>query len=235
MEKSVEIIPALMPRTFDELFLLEPLVGACDLVQIDIMDGVFTTGRTWPYVRGHVDEHFVAMATQEEGMPYWSDLDFEADLMISSPENSWRDWIALGAKRIIVHIEALQNPAKFIEQFFEGSVSKDSALYTELGFAINLDTPLEMLFPHIERLDFVQCMGISRIGQQGAPFDERVLVRVGELRKRYPNLIIGVDGGVNFSTAPLLVEAGANRLAVGSAIMHEESPARALEEFKQLF
>ena len=63
-------------------------------------------------------------------------------------------------------------------------------------------------------------MGIEKIGYQGQPFDERVIDQVKALRKEYPELIISVDGGVSFDTAPRLIEAGANRLVVGSVIFN---------------
>ena len=90
----------------------------------------------------------------------------------------------------------------------------------ELGLAINTTTPLSAIEQYLDRIDFVQCMGIEHIGQQGEPFDPRVLEQIKSLRSIYPEIIISVDGSVNEDTAPLLVQAGANRLVVGSALIH---------------
>jgi ribulose-phosphate 3-epimerase len=70
-------------------------------------------------------------------------------------------------------------------------------------------------------------MGIARIGSQGNPFDERVLERIRALKSLYPDLEVSIDGSVRAETLPSLIEAGATRFAVGSAILHAEDPEEA--------
>jgi len=77
-------------------------------------------------------------------------------------------------------------------------------------------------------------MGIEHDGKQGEPFDERAIDHIKELRKTYPELIISIDGSVNESTAPLLVEAGANRLIVGSALLHSLDMRETIRELENL-
>jgi ribulose-phosphate 3-epimerase len=102
----------------------------------------------------------------------------------------------------------------------------------QLGLALNPDTPLDAILPYMEKIDFVQCMGIAKIGYQGQPFDDRVLERVNTIRIKYPNMPISIDGGVNHETAGLLKHAGATRLVAGSAIFGAEDIAAAIEELK---
>jgi pentose-5-phosphate-3-epimerase len=82
-------------------------------------------------------------------------------------------------------------------------------------------------------MDFVQVMGIDRIGRQGEPPDihHREIALVERLRRRYPSLTIQVDGGVAPHVKEL-VRAGANRLIVGSAIVHAKNPG---EVYKKLY
>ena len=77
-------------------------------------------------------------------------------------------------------------------------------------------------------------MGIEKIGFQGQSFDERVLHKVNDLRERFPELIISIDGGVSLETAPLLIKAGANRLVAGSAILKSEDIEKTIKEFQSL-
>ena len=77
-------------------------------------------------------------------------------------------------------------------------------------------------------------MGIEHIGAQGEPFDERVLSQIKSLRVLYPELIISVDGSVNEETAPLLVQAGANRLVVGSALMKSFDMRETMRELESI-
>ena len=88
----------------------------------------------------------------------------------------------------------------------------------EIGVAIKQSTLVSKLDPLIAHLDFVQLMGIKEIGKQGLEFDEGVLEQIRELRAKYNELVISVDGGVDKSTVSRLREAGVNRLVVGSDI-----------------
>jgi ribulose-phosphate 3-epimerase len=74
------------------------------------------------------------------------------------------------------------------------------------------------------QFDYVELMGIDEIGRQGQPFDERVLQRIRDIKAKYPDLEVSIDGSVNEDTLPRLKEAGADRFVVGSAILNAENP-----------
>ena len=229
-----EIIPAIMPDTYEDLLSKATRVkGLVPLAQIDIMDGAFVKSKSWPYSEGGTrrEPHFVALMAQDEGMPCWEDLDFEIDLMIGEPEKHIDEWLPLGASRLIFHIESIKDMDKFWshDMWKEGARDIGGEKVVQLGLALNPDTSLDVLLPHISKIDFVQCMGIAKIGYQGQPFDERVLEQINALRVSYPNLPISVDGGVNMETARLLKDAGANRLVSGSAIFGAPDTLAAIE------
>jgi ribulose-phosphate 3-epimerase len=230
---STEIIPAIMPSSFTDLKEKAEKVSAfVGLAQIDIMDGVFVPSKSWPYTEGGVgkEPHFLALSKQDEGLPEWEDLDYEIDLMITEPEKHIDEWLPLGAARLIFHIESVKD----IDAFFGHDIFKPEARsigkhkVIELGLAINPDTSLDAILPHISKVDFVQCMGIAKIGYQGQPFDERVLAQIHALRLKYPDMPISVDGGVNLATAHDLKGAGATRLVSGSAIFNAEDAEEAI-------
>lgn len=218
----IEIIPAIMPADFADLNeKLSLVANVVPLVQIDVMDGRFVQSSSWPYRRS--DDNFAKIVAEDEGMPYWEDLDYEIDLMVNKPEDHIDAWIAAGAKRLIVHVESTTILSEIIDRL-KGVV--------EIGLAIGVDTPLLALDPHIASIDFIQHMGIRKIGFQGEPFEESILERIKQLRQAHSELIMSVDGGVNFDTAPLLVEAGVNRLVSGSAIFESENIIEAIEELR---
>ncbi|MHB1118336.1 MAG: ribulose-phosphate 3-epimerase [Minisyncoccota bacterium] len=219
----IEIIPALMPRSHQDLVeTMGVFVGVVPLVQLDIMDGKFVPERTWPYPR---DTYFDSVVAEEQGMPYWEDIDFEADLMIENPEAWVPKWVAAGARRIIVHVESMRD--------FDTIRSAVPSLI-ELGLAVNTTTPVSAIEPYLDRIEFVQCMGIARIGFQGEPFDEGVLEQLRLIRALRPEMTISVDGAVNFETAKRLVEAGATRLVSGSAILESGDVKEAVGQLKDL-
>ena len=93
---------------------------------------------------------------------------------------------------------------------------------------------VEDFLPIANFVDFVQVMGIGRIGFQGEEFDDRCLVYVKTLKEKFPDLTVSVDGGVDFNTAPKILDAGADRLVVGSAIFNTNDIISSIEDFKNL-
>lgn len=246
----IEIIPAILPKTFAELQKkMSLIVGLSPMIQIDVTDGRFVPSKTWPYTSGGVvagknsDQDFSDIFNEQKDFPFLNEIDFEVDLMVVDPENVWRDWVHVGAKRIIIHLEStkyLESPKEtleFIKNIQKELPPRESVLHVEVGIAINPDTANEHLDSLIEEVDFVQFMGIAKIGFQGQPFDDRVIEKIADLRGRFPNVTISVDGSVNLETAPKLAKAGVNRLVIGSAIFGggAEDEAEAPEDVANAF
>ncbi len=232
----MEIIPAVMPRNYEDLKNKIAMVrGLVPTVQIDLMDRRFTNGITWPFSKNNDEEvfssdpYFLEIIREENGLPFWEEIDFELDLMVRDAIENFDNYLKLGPKRIVFHLEA-QDPVH-LREFIEGIdlYVRDNV---SIGVAINTTTPISEITPLLFCIDFVQCMGIEHIGFQGEPFDERVIDNIKALRKDHPELIISVDGGVNLDTAPMLIEAGANRLVIGSAIFGSIDIRETVREFE---
>jgi len=231
----IEIIPAIIPKNFKDLERnLGAVAGLVPLAQVDVMDGKFTPEASWPYQNSQEDPDFVSIKKEEREFPALEEIDFEVDLMVKNPENVWFDWIIAGAKRIIFHYESTDNIKELLEDAKRKLVSKESVLYVEVGLAMDINTPNDKIYPHLENIDFVQFMGIEKIGFQGQPFEERVLQKIKDFKNQYTKVQISVDGGVNLDTAPYLVKAGANRLVAGSAIFKSGDIMGTIEQFKIL-
>lgn len=239
-----EIIPAIMPNNFKDLEEKAGLfAGLVDAIQIDIMDGIFVPGKTWPH-RGDATE-FYEIVGKERSLPKSRRLVYEADLMISRPESCLKGWIETRISRMIVHLESIKDMEYFRKSLRHNKypqIENDGTQGFQFGLAINIDTPNEALYAHIDDdhmgrnkcINFVQFMGIAKIGYQGEPFDERVLPKIEAFRERYGDIMISVDGGVNLDSAPRLIAAGANRLVAGSAILKSGDIPGMIEKFKKL-
>jgi len=217
-----EIIPAIMPKSLEDLKEKVSLVeGLVSFVQVDVMDGKFVESISWPVgSAGDLEKMAKGEIKLNEGV----ETDYEVDLMVSDPENYILPWSEAGAKRLIFHIEGIEDAETFLD-----NLKRDGL---EIGLALNIDTPNEDIYPFVSKVDFIQFMGISKIGFQGEKFDERVLDKIKDLRQNYPNVIISVDGGVNLETASGLVEAGVNRLASGSAIFRSGNIPEAIKKLE---
>jgi len=215
---------------------MSQVAGLVSMVQIDILDGKLTPEKSWPNVK-NPDPDFVRIMKEEESFPFWEDLEFEVDLMVTDPELVAGGWARVGAKRVIFHYESFspqETAQTAIRGFKEKFYIPGSALSVDVGLALNIDTPNEQIEPLLESVDFVQFMGIARIGFQGEPFDERVIEKISNLRSKFSNVIISVDGGVSLNSAPKLVSAGANRLVAGSAIFESENVEETIKIFQKI-
>ncbi len=213
------IIPAIIPKSLKDLRNQLARVPFASQVQIDVVDGVFAPQTSWPYA-GDV-RHFDLV----NPIP---DFKIGIDLMAQDIIPSIIEWLSVDIERMIIHIEAA-SPAE-LEQAF--NLCEQSRV--AVGLAIENDTTLKVVEPYLDRVDFVQVMGIAQIGSQGQPFDERVLQRIVDLKSLHSDLVISVDGSVNERTLPRLLSAGAERFVVGSAIMGSTDPQRVFDQLSEL-
>jgi ribulose-phosphate 3-epimerase len=221
------IVPAILPVSQEDLEnKLVLLIGLVESVQIDIVDGKFVAPASWPYVSGE-GAATKAILSGVEMLPHVGQIQFEMDLMVTAPEELTGPWIAAGANRITLHAESTRNLSQLIgDMAVTYGHSKDFAPnLLSLGLALNIDTDLSLIEPFLDRIDYVQFMGIARIGRQGEPFDPRVLRKIAVFKQKHPTIVLQVDGGVSLDTAPTLMAAGIDRLIVGSGIWHSDDPA----------
>ncbi len=210
----VEIIPAMMPQSFTEM---EEKVGAVrrrvKTVHLDVMDGTITPSVNWPFNKDGLNE-MKKITSGEIGLPFWREINYEVDIMMQNPEESFAEWVNAGFHRVIIHVETTQKLLSLIKEW-KGII--------EVGVAVGIETENEDIYKYIDAgVDFVQFMGIFQIGFQGSPFDSRVLEKISKMREVYPDIPISVDGGVNMDTVPDLLTAGVNRLVIGSAIFKKD-------------
>ncbi|KKR85136.1 MAG: Ribulose-phosphate 3-epimerase [Candidatus Azambacteria bacterium GW2011_GWF1_41_10] len=142
---------------------------------------------------------FVHIDVLEEDVWANINIDFEVHLMVKNPKEIIDRWIDRGAKRIIVHT---------IENIIAQSV--------KIGLAVELNVPIEKIFPLMSQIDFIHLMSIAQIGAQGRPLDERIFDRIKMVKEKFPRLPISVDGGINTTNYQALKNSGADRLIVGS-------------------
>lgn len=237
-----EIIPAVLPKNYEEMKNHIALVrGVVPMVQIDICDGLFVPSLTWPFLNkggeadfleNSFDEHFRRILNEDEGMPFWEEIDFELDLMVLNAVENFDVYTKLGPKRIIFHLDAVGDAETFAN-FLEGidMYIRDSM---EIGVAVSLDSPIENISLVVPHVDFVQCMGIRKVGYQGEPFAREVLDLIKNLKEKFPDLIISVDGGVDMDSAQELVAVGVSRLVSGSAIFNTDDIISKVEWFREL-
>ena len=221
----MEVIPAIMPDSSDDLLdKLDKVAGLVSTVQLDVMDGDYVESVSWPYFASQYEE-LELIREGERLLPQHEELFWEVDLMVIDPEMEALRWAKSGARRLIVHLGSIRDVDTLDWLILHFRRPGEM----ELGLAVNSSVDIEALAVYAREVDMIQFMGIERIGYQGQPFDAHVIDSIRSLREQDQNVIISVDGGVTIETAPLLVDAGANRLVSGSGIFSADDPAQAID------
>lgn len=105
------------------------------------------------------------------------------------------------------------------------------------GVTVNPATPVELLEDIIDDVELVLVMSVDPGfgGQHFIPNSINKVRRLRQLIDRHGSgAMIEVDGGVNMSTAPALVEAGADILVAGNYIFSAPDPVEAVDSLISL-
>lgn len=206
------IVPAILTDDFDEFKKqVGRLENIFDLIQIDVADGKFVSGKTFDEI-----EKIKDLKTPAE---------FEIHLMVAEPLTEMEKWTEIkNVKRVIFHIEA-GDPTQAIN-FARGKC-------WQVGLALNPETPLAANEPYYNKIDEVLFLTVHP-GKQGAVF----LPEVGEKIRQFSALknrpLCAVDGGINADNIAEVKSWGAEIFCLGSAITRAENPKKAREQLLKL-
>jgi len=173
-------------------------------IQVDVMDGQFVPNITFGPGIVRALRNVV-------------NVTLDVHLMIVEPERYLKEFADAGADRLFVHQEACIHLHRVLQTIRE--------LGIEAGVAINPGTPLGVLEEVLELTEIIQVMTVNP-GFGGQEFIQSQLSKISHLRQilddRGYRTPIAVDGGIDTTTAPLVVKAGATVLVAGSSIYNEK-------------
>ena len=206
----VVIEPSILSADFTKLgdAVMEAEKAGVSAIQIDVMDGRFVPNINFgpgvvsalrPITKMMLDVH----------------------LMIVEPQKYIEDFVKAGADRIIVHQEACVHLHRVLQIIREFGVKS--------GVTLNPATPPDMIEDVLELSDFVQVMGVNP-GFGGQKFIHSQLNKIRALKSmledRGLDVPIGLDGGIDTVTVPLVVEAGATVLVAGSSVYNSRGSVK---------
>jgi ribulose-phosphate 3-epimerase len=208
---SVRVVPSILSADFGRLReqVGEVLEAGARIIHVDVMDGHFVP----PITIGPLIVEALAERVREAGGI------LEVHLMIERPERHVAEFVKAGAQSVTFHAEATPNVA------YTASLLHD--LGACVGVAINPATPAPALVDMAEELDVALCMTVNP-GWGGQPFINHSLEKLGRVRATVGEAVaVEVDGGLDVSTAPQCLRAGANLFVAGSAIFSSADPGEA--------
>jgi ribulose-phosphate 3-epimerase len=150
---------------------------------------------------------------------------FEAHLMTLTPEHHFEAFARAGCQRVIFHAEATFHAHRLAQTL--------RSMGLQAGLAINPGTPVEVVEPLLDELDLVLVMTVNP-GWGGQRFIPATLDKIRRLRAAAPDILIEVDGGIDPSTLPIVLEAGANLFVVGSYLARSEDLGAAVRGLRAL-
>jgi ribulose-phosphate 3-epimerase len=140
------------------------------------------------------------------------------------------DWIhcdafaRAGCSRVIFQVEVAPHAHRLCQTL--------RAAGLEAGVAINPGTPVEALAPLLDVMDLALVMTVNP-GWGGQPLIDACLEKVRRLRSWRPDLMIEVDGGIDASTLPRALAAGANVFVSGSYLVQAGSVAAGVTDLRR--
>jgi ribulose-phosphate 3-epimerase len=206
---SASILSADFAHLAAQVKLIEPHAEA---IHVDVMDGHFVP----PITIGPVVVASLRPVTERV---------LHGHLMVEAPAALFDDLAEAGLDIVSFHREAVEDPGPVIAKARGASLG--------VGMTLNLETPVEEVFPYLEELDDVMLMSI-RPGWAGQELNPDVFGRIeavrAEVDRRGLHVDVEIDGGVKTHNARRAVDAGATVLVAASAIFRAPHPAEAARE-----
>lgn len=186
-----------------------------DRIHFDVMDGVFVPNITY-------GADFISSIK-----PY-SQKFFDVHLMIINPLPYIKNFVSAGSDLICVHMEAknCMKSLKLIKSFG-----------IKAGVVINPKTSYKKILKYLNIVDEVMVMSVEP-GFGGQKFIEDSVLKVANvarlIEKSGRNILLQVDGGINFDTAKDVFKNGANSVVVGSFLFKQKDFNKTVLKIKNL-
>ena len=202
---SVKISPSILGGSFSNM---EKIISDIDkskaeYIHFDVMDGDFVPNLTF-------GPKFISELRS------FSDKIFDVHLMINRVEKFLDEYINAGSDVITFHCEVNEDLKEIITKIKKSRI--------KCGLAIKPKTPWTEIKPYLNFVDQIIIMTVEP-GFGGQEFMNDQVDKIKHIsdyiKANDLNVNIEIDGGINYETGKICVDAGANILVAGSFLFNQ--------------
>lgn len=181
---------------------MDKLAGFAQYIHVDVSDGILAPVRS------------VGLA-----QAWWPEaMTADIHLMYERPTEHAEELVSMAPRLVIVHPEAKGDLIGF------GAFLRRFGI--KFGIAVMPDADAGVLAPLLSVADHALIFS-GKLGYYGGHADPARFGQVRDLRRAYPTLEIGWDGGANESNVHAIARAGVDVINVGSGLSKTPDPAKA--------
>ena len=201
MDKKIKIAPSILAADFSKLGeeISAITEAGADYVHVDVMDGHYVPNLT-------IGPEVIKDIRKCTKIP------FDVHLMITPVNPLLEEFIESGSDIVTFHPEAEDDPL--------ATVKIIKSLGCKVGISLNPSTKINVLDKLIEEIDLILVMTVVP-GFGGQSFMHDQLKKIQNIRTLIDisgkDIELEVDGGINFETSRLAINAGANVLVAGTS------------------
>ena len=203
-ERKIKISPSIFAADFAKLGEEARRLGAADAIHVDIMDG-------------HFVPNLSLSPTALAAINRSTDKFLDVHIMVYNPFNYIEDLVKRGADQITFHLEATEDVEETIDYIKKCNV--------KVGLALCPETSDSLIIKYLDKIDTLLLMTVHP-GFGGQKFLPEMLEKIAFAKKLKDQMElkfeIQVDGGIDDTTAPLCIEAGADNLVAGTYLFAGE-------------
>ena len=213
---AASLICSNMMRLEDDIRLL--MKGGIDFIHFDVMDGIFVQRYGL----------FPEILTQ---MRKFCSIPADFHMMVEDVEPYIKTFVDAGANQddiFVVHAESTRHLHRSVRKIREQGL--------KAGVALNPATSPEVLRYVLPDIDLIMLMAINP-GVVGHKLIPQMMGKIADTRKMIAgrdNIIIEIDGGVNFESAPQMIAHGASMLVCGSQTIYRPQEAPIDQKIREL-
>lgn len=193
---KMKIAPSMLASDYTCMGKYARAASCADYLHLDIMDGHFV-----PNISFGPD---VVRALRSV-----SDLPFDVHLMLTHPKAYLAAFRDAGADIVTIHVECADDVGETLAEI--------ERLGMKPGITLKPGTPVETLFPYLDRVHLVLVMTVEP-GFGGQKFMEEQLEKARVLRQKCPGLLIEADGGITEENIGVCAAAGVNIAVAGTSV-----------------